>query len=98
MVCLRNTSVDTLHKGDAEDDDDDNNNELKYKSLCTEIQRMWNLKCTIIPVIIGATGIVTRSLTKHLEAVPGKHSIDSLQKTALLRTSRIMRKVLQCVA
>ena len=28
---------------------------LKYKSLCIEIQQMWNLKCTIIPVIIGAT-------------------------------------------
>jgi hypothetical protein len=42
---------------------------LKYKSLCIEIQRTWNLKCTIIPVIIGATGIVTRSLTKNLEAV-----------------------------
>ena len=39
---------------------------LKYKSLCIEIQRMWNLKCTIIPVIIGATGIVTRSLRKNL--------------------------------
>jgi hypothetical protein len=37
--------------------------ELKYKSLCIEIQQMCNLKCTIIPVIIGATGIVTRSLT-----------------------------------
>jgi hypothetical protein len=33
---------------------------LKYKSLCIEIQRMWNLKCTIIPVIIGATGIIKR--------------------------------------
>ena len=36
-------------------------NNLKYKSLCKEIQRMWNLKCTIVPVIIGATGIVTRN-------------------------------------
>ena len=54
-------------------------NNLKYKSLCIEIQRMWNLKCAIIPVIIGATGIVTRSLRKNLEAVPGKHLIDSLQ-------------------
>jgi len=57
---------------------------LKHKSLCIEIQRMWNLKCTIIPVITGANGIVTRSLRKNLETVPGKHSIDSLQKTAIL--------------
>jgi len=63
-----------------------------------EIQRMWNLKCTIIPIIIGATGIVARSLRKNLEAVPGKHSIDSLQKTAILGTSHIIRKVLQCEA
>ena len=41
---------------------------------------MWNLKCTIIPVIIEATGIVTRSLRKNLEAVPGKHSIDVTTK------------------
>ena len=71
---------------------------LKYKSLCIEIQRMWNLKCTIVPVIIGATGIVTRCLRKDLEIVPGKHSIDSLQKTAILGTSHIIRKVLQCEA
>jgi adenylosuccinate lyase len=65
----------------------------------------WNLKCVIIPVLIGATGIVMRSLRKNLEAipenleaVPGKHSIDSLQKTAILGTSHIMRKVLQCEA
>jgi len=71
---------------------------LTFKSLCIEMQRMWNLKCTIVPVIIGATGIVTRSLTKNLEAVPGKHSIDSLQKTAILGTSHTIRKVLQCEA
>jgi 23S rRNA pseudoU1915 N3-methylase RlmH len=42
---------------------------LKCKSLCIEIKRMWNLKCTIIPVIIGATGIVTRSLRKKTQQV-----------------------------
>jgi hypothetical protein len=74
---------------------------LKCKSLGIEIQRMWNLKCTIISVIIEATGVVTRSLRelrKNLEDTPGKHSIDSLQKTAILGTSRIIRKVLQCEA
>jgi hypothetical protein len=69
---------------------------LKNKSLGIEIQRMWNLKCTIIPVIIGATGMVTKSLRKNLEAITGKHSIDSLQQTAILGTSHVIRKVLQC--
>jgi hypothetical protein len=55
---------------------------------------VWNLKYTIIPVIIGATGIVTRSLRKNLEFIPGKHSIDSLQKTTVLGTSHVITKVL----
>jgi hypothetical protein len=42
---------------------------LKYNSLGIEIQQMWNLKCTILPVIIGATGIVTKSLRKNLENI-----------------------------
>jgi hypothetical protein len=34
-VCLRNTSVDTMHKGDTEhdDDDDDNNNNNKFLTI-----------------------------------------------------------------
>jgi hypothetical protein len=69
---------------------------LKYKNLSIEIQRMWNMKCFVIPVIIRATVIVTKGLKKYLETIPGKHSIDSLQKkTAVLGTSHIIRKVLQ---
>ena len=69
---------------------------IKYKSLCTEIQRMLNMKCQIIPEITGATGIVTKGLRKNLEAITGKHAADSLQKTAILRASHIIREVLQC--
>jgi hypothetical protein len=56
---------------------------------------MWNNKCFIKPVIIGATGIVTKGLKKYLETILGKHSTDSLQKTTVLGTSHIVRKVLQ---
>jgi hypothetical protein len=44
---------------------------------------MWNMKCFVIPVITGATGIVIKGLKKNLEIIPGKHSIDSLQKKML---------------
>jgi hypothetical protein len=70
-------------------------NKLKHKNLSIEIQRMWNMKCFVIPVIIGATGIVSRSLQKYLETILGQHSTDSVQKTAILGTSHIIRKVLQ---
>jgi hypothetical protein len=67
---------------------------LKYKNLSIDIQRMWNMKCLVILVVIGATGIVTEGLKKYLEIIPGKHPIDFLQKTAILGTSHIIRKVL----
>jgi hypothetical protein len=64
--------------------------ELKYKNLSTEIQQIWNMKC-IIPVITGATGIVTEGLTEYLETIPDNNSVHSLQKkTALLGTSQII--------
>ena len=37
----------------------------------------------------------TKGLRKNLEAIRGKHSIDSLQKTAILGTSHRVRKMLQ---
>jgi hypothetical protein len=45
--------------------------EVKYKSLCTVIQGMWNTKRKIIPVINGAKGIVTKGMKETLEAIPG---------------------------
>jgi len=55
------------------------------------------MKVIVIQIATGATGILTKVLEKYLEAIPGKHSIDSLQKTAILDTShiRVKRKVLQ---
>jgi len=33
---------------------------LKYKDLTTEIQHMWNVKTKVRPVIIGATGTISK--------------------------------------
>jgi len=56
---------------------------------------MCNMKLIIIPIINKTTRIVTKDLKKNLEAIPGKHSIDSLPTTAIQGTSHIIRKVLK---
>jgi hypothetical protein len=47
---------------------------------------MWNMKCMIVRVITGDTGIITKGLKKNVEIIPGKHSVDSLQRIAILGT------------
>jgi hypothetical protein len=63
--------------------------------LYTDTTNMKPEKNKIIPVKNGATKIVTKGLRKNLEAITGKHSIDSLNETAILATSHIIRKVPQ---
>jgi len=67
---------------------------LKYKNLTIEIQLMWNVKTKVIPVIIGATGTISKSFRKYVSNIPGKHEVKELQKTAILGTAHILRKVL----
>jgi len=67
---------------------------LKYKDLTIEIQRMWNVKTKVIPVITGATGTISKTFRKYVSNIPGNHEVKKLQKTAILDTAHILRKVL----
>jgi len=58
---------------------------------------MWNVKTKVISVIIGATGTISKSLRKYVSNIPGKHEVKELQKTAILGTAHILRKVLMYV-
>ena len=66
----------------------------KYADLQTECQRIWNKKVEVIPVIIGATGLVDKNIKKHVGRIPGCSNIYSLQRSAILGTAHILRKVL----
>jgi hypothetical protein len=83
---------------DDDDDDDDDGDEaekiLKYKNLIIEMQHMWNVKTNMIAVIIVATGPISKSFIKYLGNVPGKYKIKELQKSAILGTAHMLRKVL----
>jgi len=67
---------------------------LIYKDLTIEIQRMWNVKTKVIPVITGATRTISKSFRKYVSNIPGNREVKELQKTAILDTAHILRKVL----
>ena len=39
----------------------------KYLDLARELKKLWNMKVTIIPIVIGAFGTATKGLLKGLE-------------------------------
>jgi len=43
---------------------------IKYKDLTIETQHMWNVKTEVIPVIIGATGTISKSFRKYMSNIP----------------------------
>jgi hypothetical protein len=55
---------------------------------------MWNVKTKVIPVIIGPIGAISKSFRKYVSNIPGNHEVKELQKTAILVTAHILRKVL----
>jgi len=67
---------------------------LICKDLTIEIPRMWNVKTKVIPVIIVATGTISKSFRKYVSNIPGNHEVKELQKTTILGTAHILRKVL----
>ena len=50
---------------------------------------------TIIPIVIGSFGPVTKGLLKGLEDLEVGGGVDAIQTTALLKTSRILGRVLE---
>ena len=55
---------------------------------------MSNVKAKLIPVIIGATGTISKTFKKYVSNIPGDHEVKELQKTYILGTAHILRKVL----
>ena len=51
-------------------------------------------KNKVIPVIISATGTISKLFRKYVSNIPGNHEVKELQKTAILGTAHIIRKVL----
>ena len=67
----------------------------KYLDLAREIKKLWNMKVTIVPIVIDALGTITKGLLKGLENLEIGGRVETIQTTALLRMARILRRVLE---
>ena len=68
----------------------------KYQDLKREIGRLWGIRhLEVVPVGVGALGVVSNRLDTWLEKLGVTIRTGLLQKTALLGTARILRKLLE---
>ena len=67
----------------------------KYFDLARELKKEWNMKVTIIPTVIGALDTVTTGLVQGLEDLEIIGRAKTIQTTALLKSARILRRVLE---
>ena len=67
----------------------------KYLDLARGLKKLWNMQVTIIPIVIGAVGTVTKGLLKGLEDLEVGGRVETIQTTTLLRTARILRRLLE---
>ena len=59
------------------------------------MKKLWNMKVTIIPIVISAFGTVTKGLLKGLEDLEVGGRVETIQTTGLQKTARILRRVLE---
>ena len=58
------------------------------------MQKLWNVKATVIPIVVGALGTVSEELEDHLKTIAIPIVISCLQTAALIGTDFMLRRVL----
>ena len=67
----------------------------KYLDLARELKKVWNMRVAVVPLVIGDWGTPAKALEKRLKTIGTETKVTELQKTVLIHTSRILRKVLE---
>ena len=50
----------------------------KYLDLVTELKKLWDMKVTVIPIVVGALGTVTKGLVKGLEELEIRKRVETI--------------------
>ena len=73
----------------------ENENRDKYLDVGREIKKKWNMKVTVIPIVIGAHQTIAKGLIKRLEDLEIRRRMETIQTTVFLRSVRIPRRILE---
>ena len=66
----------------------------KYEKLATEVSRMHRVGTEVVPIAVGALGVVTKRLMQSLERLGIGDVVGGLQTSAIIGSAAILRKVL----
>ena len=66
----------------------------KYKDLELEIQRMRKMKTAVIPVVVGALGIIKKGMVENIKKISDSATMTETQKISMLGSAGILREVL----
>ena len=58
-------------------------------------KKMWNMKVSVVPVVTSSIGTVTKGLVQGLDDFEIRGRVKTIQSTVLLRSARVLRKVLE---
>ena len=67
----------------------------KYQDLVRELQKIWNVKGRIIPLVAGSLGTIPKRFSNRLKQIGITVGTAQVQKAVLLGTARILRKALE---
>ena len=69
--------------------------QFQYQLLKDEISKVWRMrKVLVVPVVIEALGAVSVNFKECMKRIGVNVRLEVIQKTALLGTAKILRKVL----
>ena len=70
-------------------------NKNKYLDFARELKNLWNIKVTIILIVIGALGTVTKGLVEGLENLEERGRVVTITIIAILRSAKILIWILE---
>ena len=87
--------IDFAVPGDSRIEEKEKDKIEKYQELGRELQKIWNVKVRIIPLVVSSLGAIPKKFGNRLKQIGITAGTAQVQKTVLLERARTLRNVLE---